>query len=383
MKKSAPAPKTASRRKARKPADLSALLLDWYDAHRRKLPWRYDPGVTPDPYRVWLSEIMLQQTTVATVIPYFEKFTTQWPTVGDLAAAPLDDVLLAWAGLGYYARARNLHKCAGTITEQFGGVFPSDEAALKQLPGIGHYTAAAIASIAFDRPATPVDGNIERVMARLHRVETPLPDAKPELARLAAGHTPQTRSGDYAQALMDLGATVCTPRAPDCPICPCKDVCPAFAEGDPQSLPKKRAKPEKPIRRGTIYWLEWPEGEVLIRRRPEQGLLGGLWELPSTEWTALDADIQGPEQALGFAAATSISWRRLPKTVRHTFTHFHLELEVCHGVRAAKRKPKGTWVRIDQLDQYALPTVMKKVVQLVTSDPGPLFDRRPCAGRGP
>ncbi len=223
-------PKPAENRNGNRrtiPPRLSKVLLPWYDAHRRNLPWRYAPGVTADPYRVWLSEIMLQQTTVATVIPYFEKFTSAWPTVGALADAPLDDVLLAWAGLGYYARARNLHKCAQAIVDQFGGDFPSNEQDLLTLPGIGPYTAAAIASIAFDRRATPMDGNIERVMARLHLVETPLPDAKPELKEWAVAHTPKARCGDYAQALMDLGATVCTPRNPDCTHCPCAEFCPA------------------------------------------------------------------------------------------------------------------------------------------------------------
>ena len=221
---------------------LSGVLLPWYDAHRRTLPWRYAPGAPADPYKVWLSEIMLQQTTVATVIPYFEKFTAAWPTVGDLADAPLDDVLLAWAGLGYYARARNLHKCARAVVDAFGGVFPNNEQDLLTLPGVGPYTAAAIASIAFDQRATPMDGNIERVMARLHKVETPLPDAKPELKEWAIAHTPAARCGDYAQALMDLGATVCTPRNPDCAHCPCTDLCSARASGNGRCVTKEKTE---------------------------------------------------------------------------------------------------------------------------------------------
>ena len=358
------------------PARLSEVLLPWYDAHRRNLPWRYAPGVTADPYRVWLSEIMLQQTTVATVIPYFEKFTSAWPTVGDLAKAPLDDVLLAWAGLGYYARARNLHKCARAVVDQFGGAFPSDEQDLLTLPGIGPYTAAAIASIAFDQRATPMDGNIERVMARLHLVETPLPDAKPELKEWAVAHTPEARCGDYAQALMDLGATVCTPRNPDCAHCPCADLCPAWASGDAESLPKKKPKPVKPIRRGALYWLEWPKGKLLIRQRPEKGLLGGMWEIPSTEWIEDHDGMGDPTIVFGGDMPPTLEWQKLPKPVRHTFTHFHLELDVFVGVGAGRGKPKGEWVPMEGLEAYALPTVMMKVVRLVQADAGPLFEDR-------
>ncbi len=368
---------TGSPRRAHKPRRLDALskdLLAWYDAHRRTLPWRYDPGDTPDPYRVWLSEIMLQQTTVATVIPYFEKFLAEWPTVDALADAPLDDVLLAWAGLGYYARARNLHKCAKVVRDRHGSEFPADEDALRALPGIGPYTAAAIASIAFDLKATPVDGNIERVMARLHRIETPLPDAKKELTQLAVGHTPNARPGDYAQALMDLGATICTPKRPDCGICPCHEHCKAFTAGGAEQLPKKRPKPEKPVRRGTVYWLEWPKGTVLIRRRPEKGLLGGMWEIPSTEWhSAGNGRSHGPEDALGVGIPASIKWAILPMTVKHTFTHFHLELQIVQSIAAGRKKPKGQWVRLEELEKYALPTVMKKVVTQVRADAGPLF----------
>ena len=364
-------------RKANRPQDslLSDALLDWYDTHRRDLPWRYDPGQVADPYRVWLSEIMLQQTTVATVIPYFEKFTSKWPSVRALAEAPLDDVLLAWAGLGYYARARNLHKCAKAVADQFGGSFPPDAAALKTLPGIGPYTAAAIASIAFGQKATPVDGNIERVMARLHMVTTPLPDAKPELVQFAEYHTPESRCGDYAQALMDLGATICTPRNPDCVICPCAHLCTAFEDGAPEAVPKKKPKPEKPIRRGAIYWLEWPKGQVLIRQRPEKGLLGGMWEIPSSDWTADRKRAPTVRDAIDSDAPTGLEWTRLPKTVRHTFTHFHLELEVFVGIGRGRGKPKGQWVRTTELDGYALPTVMNKVVRLVQADAGPLFTR--------
>lgn len=344
---------------------FSSALLAWYDSHRRRLPWRYDPGTPPDPYRVWLSEIMLQQTTVVTVIPYFEKFTKLWPTVHALADAPLDDILLAWAGLGYYARARNLHKCAKEVVDRFGGMFPSHEDDLRSLPGIGAYTAAAVSSIAFGQPSTPVDGNIQRVMARLHGVATPLPDAKKELASIAAVYTPEKRPGDYAQALMDLGATICTPRNPQCLICPCHTLCDAAQNGDAESLPKKRPKPQKPTRYGRLFWLEWPEGDVLIRRRPESGLLGGLWEIPSTEWsTEKRSDMEAP-CVLGISVPKTIVWSRAEGVVKHTFTHFHLELEIYRGVARRGKKPKGHWVDIHQLDQFALPTVMKKVVRAV------------------
>ena len=259
-------------------ARLQRSLLDWYDRHRRILPWRAARGATADPYHVWLSEIMLQQTTVVTVGPYFQDFIARWPSVMDLAAASLDDVLHAWQGLGYYARARNLHKCAQVVAADLGGKFPEDEADLRALPGIGAYTAAAIAAIAFARPATVVDGNVERVIARLRRVETPLPPAKPELTRLAAELTPARRPGDYAQAIMDLGATVCMPRNPACDRCPWHADCAARAAGVADELPRKLPKKERPTRRGVAFWTVRRDGSVLLRRRPESGLLGGMME---------------------------------------------------------------------------------------------------------
>jgi len=333
-------------------------MLDWYDRHRRSLPWRAEPGHPSDPYAVWLSEIMLQQTTVATVGPYFGAFTARWPRVEDLASASLDAVLHAWQGLGYYARARNLHACARVVADRFGGRFPDTEEGLRQLPGIGAYTAAAIAAIAFDRPATVVDGNVERVMARLFAVETPLPDAKPELRAHAETLTPAHRPGDYAQAVMDLGATVCTPRKPRCVLCPWMTSCRARAAGDPERLPAKRPKAERPVRRGVAFWLVRPDGAILLRRRPESGLLGGMMEVPSTPWR----DTAWPvAEAQKLSPVTAQEWRLLPGAVGHTFTHFHLELAVLAGSAAASAP--GLWVRPDQLGEHALPTLMKKVAR--------------------
>jgi A/G-specific adenine glycosylase len=341
----------------RSTADLAAPLLAWYDRHRRRLPWRALPDERSDPYKVWLSEIMLQQTNVATVAPYFAAFLKRWPDVRALAAAPLDDVLHAWQGLGYYARARNLHACARAVVEHHCGLFPGEEAALRELPGIGAYTAAAIAAIAFDRRATAMDGNVERVIARLHAVETPLPEAKPELYRLAAALTPERRAGDYAQAMMDLGATVCTPRNPKCVLCPWHAACRAHAAGIAATLPAKRAKAVRPTRRGIAFWVVRADGGILLRRRPERGLLGGMMEIPSTPWRPQRWSVA----AATAAAPVAAEWQALPGIVRHVFTHFALELEVWRG-RAAGT-PEGIWVQFDRLGDYALPSVMKKVVE--------------------
>ncbi|HEY0440366.1 MAG TPA: A/G-specific adenine glycosylase, partial [Xanthobacteraceae bacterium] len=276
----------AARRKPKAQAapDPQALLA-WYDRHRRRLPWRAEPGESVDPYRVWLSEIMLQQTTVKAVAPYYAQFLAQWPEVGALAAASLDDVLRAWAGLGYYSRARNLHACAREVMDRHGGHFPADEKALRALPGIGTYTAAAIAAIAFDRAAMPVDGNIERVVTRLFAIEQQLPAAKPIVRAFAETLTPVRRAGDVAQALMDLGATICTPKKPACALCPWSDVCKARARGEQESFPRKAAKAEGRLRRGAAFWVTRGGVEALMRTRPAKGLLGGMTEVPSTDWT--------------------------------------------------------------------------------------------------
>ena len=335
---------------------VAPAMLGWYGRFRRRLPWRADPGVPADPYRVWLSEIMLQQTTVATVGPYYETFLARWPTVSDLADADLDDVLHAWAGLGYYARARNLHKCARFVTDLHDGRFPDTEEGLRTLPGIGGYTAAAVAAIAYGRKAVVVDGNVERVMARLFNVSEPLPDSKKDLAAYAAGCVPDERCGDYSQALMDLGATVCTPRRPKCTICPLVDLC--AGRGRAEELPAKRAKPPKPVRRGTAFWIERSDGAVLFRRRAERGLLGGMMEPPSTEW--LETGAPEPTPPVDMTCT-----RALPGLVRHTFTHFHLELSVVKGAAddGAARAADGRWVMPDAFGDLALPTVMKKIVR--------------------
>ena len=355
-------------RMARKPKTKTAprpsavTLLAWYDRHRRTLPWRLPPGETPDPYRVWLSEIMLQQTTVAAVKPYFDSFLARWPRIEDLAAAELDEVLHAWAGLGYYARARNLHKCAQAVARDHGGRLPDTEEGLAELPGIGPYTAAAIAAIAFDRVASPVDGNIERVVARLFAVEDAMPAAKAKLRALAATLTPEARPGDYAQAAMDLGATICTPKKPACSLCPWNDVCRARAMGRAEEFPKRAPKAEKPTRRGVVFWALNAKGEVLLRRRAEKGLLGGMMEFPSTEWLETRPTIVAAKKAAPVRAV----WRELPGLVRHTFTHFHLELTVLAGGDGSSRgKIDGVWVPLDKLADYALPNLMTKVVRRV------------------
>ncbi|HTZ79653.1 MAG TPA: A/G-specific adenine glycosylase [Stellaceae bacterium] len=339
-------------------ATLAPALLAWYDRHRRLLPWRALPGQPPDAYRVWLSEIMLQQTTVVTVGAYFDRFVTRFPSVHVLAAASLDDVLHAWQGLGYYARARNLHACARAVVAEHAGRFPDTEEGLRALPGIGAYTAGAIAAIAFDRKAAAVDGNVERVIARLAALETPLPEAKPAIRAVVGRLVPEARAGDFAQALMDLGATVCTPRAPKCILCPWQSACRARALGIAEELPRRREKAAKPTRRGTAFWVVRPDGSVLLRKRPESGLLGGMVEVPSTEWR----EGRASEIEVQKAAPVRASWIKLPGTVRHTFTHFHLELAVLSGETSARAKGEGFWVPLDRLSEQALPTVMKKVV---------------------
>jgi A/G-specific adenine glycosylase len=331
------------------------------------LPWRAKPGEAIDPYRVWLSEIMLQQTTVKTVGPYFERFMARWPDVDALAAAPLDDVLRLWAGLGYYARARNLHACARALAER--GSFPRAEAELTTLPGIGRYTAAAIAAIAFDAPAVPVDGNVERVVTRLFAIEEELPAAKPEIQRLALTLLPDARTGDFAQAMMDLGATICTPVKPACVLCPWTDACVARRRGDPQTFPRKAPKREGRLRRGAAFVAVRADGCVLLRSRPPKGLLGGMTEVPTTEWSH-DFDGDDASGQVPRLSRATPKWQRLPGVVTHVFTHFPLELTVYAAeVPLNAGAPDGArWVPIDALPDEAVPTVMRKVLAHALGD---------------
>ena len=335
-------------------------LLDWYDRHRRDLPWRSAPGETPEPYRVWLSEIMLQQTTVATVKPYFASFLARWPRIQDLAGADADQVLHAWQGLGYYARARNLLMCARIVSEDLGGRFPDSERELRKLPGIGSYTAAAIAAIAFGQKTVPVDGNVIRVLARLHAVSEPLPAARRPIGELARDLATSLRPSDFAQALMDLGSTVCTPRKPDCGACPWRSAC--SGRRSPETYPVKGRTGTKPTRRGVAFWAEDGNGAVLLRKRPDKGLLGGMMEFPSTEWRRAPWT---DRQARAFAPVPR-AWRRVPGVVRHTFTHFHLELAVLAGFAGASSDegspPEGSiWCSVEHFPDHPLPTLMKKV----------------------
>jgi A/G-specific adenine glycosylase len=334
---------------------LRFQLLSWYDANARVMPWRVSPGdraagVLPDPYRVWLSEVMLQQTTVAAVKEYFHRFITRWPTIRDLAAAEDAEVMGEWAGLGYYARARNLLRCARSVVADHGGYFPNSRAGLLSLPGIGPYTAAAIASIAFDHPETVVDGNVERVMARMFHVLTPLPAAKGELTMLAGALTPDARPGDYAQAVMDLGATICTPRSPACGICPWVLACKARAAGVQSDLPTKAPRTQKPTRRG-IVWLGHRNGSLLLERRPERGLLGGMLGIPGDAW-----------DGAGGPAPADADWQEIGE-VRHTFTHFHLILRVMVAPVPGPAT-RGHWLPLAAFRPSDLPTVMRKAWDL-------------------
>jgi len=352
-----------------------ALLLAWYDRHRRRLPWRALPGERADAYRVWLSEIMLQQTTVKAVGPYFKKFLARWPDVAALARASLDDVLRMWAGLGYYSRARNLHACAVAVLRDHGGVFPDTEAGLRALPGIGPYTAAAIAAIAFGRRTMPVDGNIERVVSRLYAVEEPLPQAKPLIQQLAAtllgssragdktsrAGDEKSRAGDSAQALMDLGASICTPKKPACALCPLNEDCLARVRGDQETFPRKAPKKSGTLRRGAAFVVTRGD-ELLVRSRPEKGLLGGMTEVPGSDWLAGHDDKAARQQAPSLNGVAR--WHRKTGVVTHVFTHFPLELVVYTArVAAGTRAPKGMrWVPIATLADEALPNVMRKVI---------------------
>ena len=339
-------------------------LLAWYDRHRRDLPWRAAPGETPDPYRVWLSEIMLQQTTVKAVGPYFERFLARWPNVKALAAAPLEDVLRLWAGLGYYARARNLHACARVVATDLQGRFPATEPQLAALPGIGPYTAAAIAAIAFGTRAAAVDGNVERVISRLYAVEQELPAAKARIRKLVQDLVPAERAGDFAQALMDLGATICTPKRPACAVCPWVEACAARRRGDQAAFPRKAPRREGKLRRGAAFVAVRADGCALVRSRPPKGLLGGMTEVPTTDWTHGFDEADALDGA-PFWSRVKLTWRRIPGAVTHVFTHFPLELSVYVAeVPLRTPAPKGArWVPLADVFAEALPNVMRKVIE--------------------
>jgi A/G-specific adenine glycosylase len=347
----------------------ASQLLDWYDLHRRHLPWRALPGQAGDPYHIWLSEIMLQQTTVVAVVPYYEKFLMRFPTVAALADAPTEAVMQAWAGLGYYARARNLHACAQAVVA-LGG-FPHDIDGLRSLPGIGPYTAAAIAAIAFGVPAVPVDGNVERVLSRLCGITDPLPRSKPAIAAAArqAGEATAARArpSDFAQALFDLGATICTPTKPNCLLCPWQGICVAHRLGIAGELPRKLPKKKRPVRYGAVFWLIDAAGRVLLRKRPPSGLLGGMTELPGTQWRPAPWDAAGE-------APMAAPWRAGGKVV-HVFTHFELRLDV-YVAQVATISADGFLLAVDELGSAALPSVMRKCVVAALSSSSPL-------GRGP
>jgi A/G-specific adenine glycosylase len=338
-------------------ATLIDHLLAWYDQHRRSLPWRTEPGAAAEPYHVLLSEIMLQQTTAATVSLRFPEFLARFPSLEALAAADEGEVLHAWQGLGYYRRARALHALARTVMTRHRGRVPSEAATLLALPGIGPYTANALRAIAFNQPTVPVDGNVLRVLARLHRVETPLPAALPELDALAQALASERRPGDVAQALMDLGATLCRPRAPRCPVCPWRKACAAHAAGIAGQLPRRAARPARPIRRGVAFLLARPDGAMLFRQRPAEGLLGGLHELPSSPWQEGELLV---EAALCHAPAMA-KWRPHSRPVRHVFTHFVLELTLAEATTSTP--PAGIWCRMAEIDRLALPTVMHKLLR--------------------
>ncbi|HTV67404.1 MAG TPA: A/G-specific adenine glycosylase [Rhizobiaceae bacterium] len=353
----------APRSPIRKTDTIAPALLGWYDRHHRELPWRVSPsmaakGKRADPYRVWLSEIMLQQTTVAAVKPYFAKFLDKWPTIDALAAADPDDVMKAWAGLGYYSRARNLKKCADEIAAKFSGTFPDTVEGLRALPGVGDYTAGAIAAIAFNRPATVVDGNVERVIARLFAIETPLPDAKSEIRAITDTLVPQDRPGDFAQAMMDLGATICTPRRPTCIACPVNDNCAALKTGDPELYPRRTPKADRPVRKGAAFVAIRDDGAILLRKRPDSGLLANMAEVPTSAWTARIDGATTPD-----AAPFPAGWQRAGD-VAHVFTHFELDLAVYRVSVGAMAAPVGYWwANANKINDEALPTVMKKAIE--------------------
>lgn len=341
-------------------AARAADLLTWYDRHRRVLPWRALPGERPAPYRVWVSEIMLQQTTIAAVKPFFERFMNRFPTVQALAAAPSEDVMQHWAGLGYYSRARNLHACAKAVVEHHDGVFPDTEEGLRELPGIGAYTAGAVAAIAFERPAAAVDGNVERVMTRLFAIDEPLPGSKPLIRERVLALLPSKRPGDFAQALMDLGATICTPRSPACGLCPWREPCEARQAGTQETYPRKTPKKTGKTRYGAAFVVMREDNAVLVRTRPAKGLLGGMVEVPTSEWSA-GYSLDGA----GNDAPVPAQWRRLMVPVRHVFTHFPLELTIFVArVPFETQAPEGMrFTPFARLREEAFPNVFLKALE--------------------
>ncbi|MGH6811520.1 MAG: A/G-specific adenine glycosylase [Methylocella sp.] len=343
-------------------AGAAAAVLAWYDRHRRDLPWRALPGEPTDPYKIWLAEIMLQQTTVTAVKPYFLGFLARWPNVGLLAQASGEDVMRAWAGLGYYSRARNLHACAKIVAGPRKGKFPDTEAGLQQLPGIGPYTAAAVAAIAFGRPAAAIDGNAERVLARLYSISTPLPAARSEIKAKAAAMVPVERPGDFAQAMMDLGTMICSPKHPCCGICPLRKLCRGHLSGSPERLPRKAPRRKRPLRQGAVFFVRRQDGAVLVRTRPPTGLLGGMTEIPGTGW---ETDFDGTSAAS--QAPVEASYLKLDREVTHAFTHFALRLDIYVAeVPSGRRAPTGyRFVSDCGLDDEAFPSVMRKVIEAV------------------
>lgn len=345
--------------------DFSANLLNWYDANARQMPWRIMPadskkGIFQDPYLTWLSEVMLQQTQVTTVKDYFLKFITNWPTVHDLANANEEDVLKAWAGLGYYSRARNLKKCANLVVEEHNGKFPQSVDTLLKLPGIGDYTASAISSIAYGKAVPVVDGNVERVITRFKRIKTPIPEAKPQIRKITNGLLDKNRAGDFAQAMMDLGATICTPKKPDCPLCPVGENCQANAKGDMEIYPVKLPKKAKPRRKGAAFVIVNSTGAVYLQKRKDSGLLAGMSEVPTSEWNSNEDGATGIEAAPLFCDIKN-KWQAC-KSIKHIFTHFHLELEVW-TTKSDNIKSNGWWSAPEKIGNEALPTVFTKVIK--------------------
>lgn len=345
----------------KKAEEFRGYMLEWYDKHGRTIPWRVEKGQKANPYHVWLSEIMCQQTTVQAVVPYFLKFIDIWPSVGDLAAADREDVMKAWAGLGYYARARNLHKCAQVISAELDGRFPDNKDELQKLPGIGDYTSSAIATMAFNKPATVVDGNVERIIARYFKIKTPLPKGKPELKYAASLLFEKAfdRPGDFAQSLMDLGAAICTPRSPKCMLCPVRHDCQARKAGTAESLPAKVPKKAKPQKFGYVYWIENRHGKTLLQTRPDTDMMGGMIALPTSDWVlkASKCDPLHPDFIANEVHVTK-------NIVKHSFTHFDLTLQIVHGKSKLSENNEFFWREKDQINPDEFPTLFRKAIVL-------------------